>query len=86
MQKRMNQHGLGAILVAGQVCMQAEKLYPGLFKAVSLKNGCLHLEILKKDQLKLTMIQGKLINDLQTYAKAHNLPEINRIRLTFSTE
>ncbi|MEI6478453.1 MAG: hypothetical protein WCO52_05710 [bacterium] len=84
--KNMYRNGLGPILIAGQVCREAERLYPGLYKAVSLKDGCLNLEIQRTDRLKLVMIQGKLIEDLKAYSTAQNLPPIDRIRLTFYSE
>jgi hypothetical protein len=81
--KRFTQRGLGGAIMAGLVCQEANRLYPNLFKAVSLKNGVLHLEISKSEQLNLKLIEGKLLAELNEYAKARNLPVPTRIRLTF---
>lgn len=82
LKKRLNQHGLGGILAATRVCEKARSLYPDLFEPVSLKNGCLHLEIEKKNQLALLMIQGKLLQDLQQFTYQEQLPVVERIKLT----
>lgn len=84
--KRFTQHGLGPALAAGQVCQQAEKLYPELFQAVSLKNGILHLRVRKADQLGLKLIEGTLLADLQAFASERNLPSPRRLRLTFQDD
>ena len=83
---RFRHHGLDKALAAGRVCHQAEQLYPNLFRAVSLANGVLHLEITKRNQLPLKMIEGKLLEDLQAFSTDQKLPTATRIRLTFQEE
>ena len=82
LRKRLNQHGLGELVEAGTICAHAQSLYPGMFEAVSVKNDVLHLKLVKKNQLELLMVQGKLLEDLAAYCKAKNLRPIARIRLT----
>lgn len=81
--KRFNQRGLGAALMAGLVCQEADRLYPTLLHAVSLKNGVLHVEIEKSNQLNLKLIEGKLLAELASFASARHLPVPTRLRLTF---
>ncbi len=85
LKRRLNQHGLTGVVQATRLCEKAEQLYPDLFKPISFKNGCLHVEIIPKNQLPFTMIQGKLIEELNGFAEGEQLPHIRRIRLTFST-
>ena len=80
---RINHHGLGGMVVAGQVCMEAERLMPGLFKAISFSNGILHLEITKANLKKLKLKEGLLIADLNRFADERKLPQVARVRLTY---
>lgn len=81
---RLNQHGLGELVQAGLICREAENLSANIFEAVSVSNGILHVNITKQNQLKLLMVQGKLLKDLKTFCTAKNLQEIKRIRLTIT--
>lgn len=80
-----NRRGLQPSIMAGLVCNEAEKRYPSLFRAISLRRGVLHLEISKKNQLELRLIEGKLLEELGVFAKERNLPLPTRIRLTFTS-
>ena len=82
---RINHHGLGGMVAAGQMCIEAERLMPGLFTAVSYKNSILHLELPKSNLKQMKMQEGRLIDELNQFAAARQLPLIARIRLTFST-
>ena len=82
--RRLNQHGLTGQVQAGQICLQAEHLYPGLFRAVSVRQACLHLELERGQAILFKMIEGKLLQELAEFAKHKNLPEIERVRLTFT--
>jgi hypothetical protein len=82
--RQFNRHGLGKAVAAGLVCQEAERLYPSLFRALSIKNQVLHLEVSKANQLDLKLIEGKLLQELAAFAKAKNIPIPQRIRLTFS--
>lgn len=83
---RLRQRKLDGSLQAGLVCREAERLYPGIFRAVSVSRGVLHLEIKKKNQLSLKMVEGKLLQELQQFAQEKYLPVPTRIRLTFLEE
>ncbi|MBU6389431.1 hypothetical protein KGQ71_02845 [Patescibacteria group bacterium] len=84
LKRRINQHGLTDMVQAGRICAKAEELYPKLFRAVSVrKNGTLHLELDQKDVLEFKMIEGKLVAALNQFAEKEELPQINRVRLTF---
>ena len=84
LKKRFNQHGLTDMLEAVSVCQQAELLYPDLFKAVSVRKGTLHIALQKSKTMPFKMIEGKLLLDLNIFAKAKNLPPVEKVRLTFS--
>lgn len=86
LKKRLNQHGLGPMVEAGIICSHAESLYPGLFRAVSVRDGCFTVEITKANQVSFTLIKGKLQQELNDHAKRHNLKPITRIRLTFEAK
>jgi hypothetical protein len=81
--KRLNQHGLGVLVEAGVLCQKAEELLPGVFKAVSVRNAALHLELTKENLLAFKMVEGQLMHDLNQFASTKKLPGIKRIRLTF---
>ena len=82
LKRRLNHHGLGVLVEAGLICREAERLYPDLFEAISVRNNVLHIKTTKAQQLQFVMIQGKLLKELQTYCKAQNLQEITNLRLT----
>jgi hypothetical protein len=82
---RINHHGLGGMVSAGQVCMEAERLLPGLFRAVSFSNGILHLELSKSNLKALKMQEGRLLDELSRFATERQLPAITRLRLTYLT-
>ena len=81
---RMAQHGLSSIVAAGLLCRQAERLYPNLFVAVSVRQRVLHLEVEDTSLLALTSIQGPLLQQLNSYAKTQQLPQLERVRLTIT--
>lgn len=74
--------GVGGAVAAGLVCHEAEKRYPDLFRAVSLKSGILHLEIFKKNLLQFKLIEGSLLRELQDFSTKRELPVPSRYRLT----
>ena len=86
LKRTINQHGLKPMVEAGQICLEAERLYPSLFRAISTRNQYLHLELKKADCPKFKLIEGKLLEDLNGFAVANNLPQITRIRLTYSED
>jgi hypothetical protein len=86
LKKRFNQHALGDLITAGQVCRQAEILLPDLFTAVSFRRGVLHLRLEMKHSLQFKLVQGKLMIDLNHYCETHHLPKVERFKLTFSQE
>jgi len=86
MKRRLNHHGLTDMVEAGIILQEAERLLPGLFRAVSVKNQVLHLETSKANILELKMQEGKLLHDLNTFAALKKLPPLLRIRLTFSRD
>ncbi|MCC2631770.1 MAG: hypothetical protein K0S20_469 [Patescibacteria group bacterium] len=84
--RRLRQHGLGELVESSLLCAKAEELYPKMFSAVSVKNGVMHIELSKQNQLAFTFIRGKLLGELQTHAKELNIPGIERFRLTIKGE
>lgn len=82
LRRRANQTGMGGMLTAGLLCRQAELLHPGLFRAVSVRKGCLHLEAEAAKTVAVKLVEGRLISELNRYAAEHNLPKVTRIRLT----
>ena len=83
LKRRLAHHGIGEMVEAGILCQEAERLLPDLFRAVSVKDQVLHLEIRKENILALKMQEGRLLQDLNTYANLKKLPNLSRIRLTF---
>ncbi|HSI20325.1 MAG TPA: hypothetical protein VLA04_01260 [Verrucomicrobiae bacterium] len=77
-------HGLSAAVLAGTVCQEAERLYPGMFRASSLVNGTLNIHLPLENQMKFRHIEGKLLQDLKIFTTGKNLPVPTRIRLTIS--
>lgn len=85
--KRLNQHHLMPVITAGKICQQAEKIAfelnkPGLFTAISVKNGTLHLKVHPAKLIELKLIQGKLLEDLNSWLLTQKLPPLRQIRLT----
>ncbi|CAN5193304.1 hypothetical protein BH11PAT4_BH11PAT4_5800 [soil metagenome] len=78
--------GLSPMVAAGMVCLEAEKFAPGLFRAISLKNGVMTLQVDLQKRLNLTLIEGSLLAHLKSYATARNLPSPSRFRLTIPSE
>ena len=79
---RLAQHGLSGIASAGLLCRKAELLHPGLFVAVSVRSGVLHLRVQDVGLLGFKAVEGPLVAELNTYALANHLPPITRVRLT----
>ena len=86
LKRRLNQHGLAGIVEASSICKKAEELRPGLFRAVSVRNDVLHLELSKANLLTFKMSEGQLLQALNAYAKQKGIPPISRLRLTFLEE
>lgn len=80
--RQLRQHGLGKAVVAGMVCQEAERLYPGLFRATALVNGALRVTVTPENQIPFRLIEGKLLEELKAYTTPRQLPIPTRIRLT----
>jgi hypothetical protein len=85
--KRLNQHHLMPVITAGKICQQAELIAlnlkkPGLFQAISVKNGILHLKVHPAKLIELKLIEGKVLEDLNLWLLTEKLPALKRIRLT----
>jgi hypothetical protein len=76
--------GLQASILAGVLCKEAEKLYPDMFHAISLKQGRMHIEIEPSKLVSFKLIEGQLLTSLQAYSKKHGLPAITGFTLTLS--
>ena len=83
---RFNQKGLGAVMDATSVCSKADDLAAGLFRAVSVRNGVLHVCLHRSHSLSFKLIQGKLLQELNVFAASRNLPAIEKVRLTFEED
>lgn len=79
-------HNLTAAVQAGLVCQEAERRYPGLFRAISIVRGSLHIHTTPEQVIPFRLIEGKLLTELATYAKSNHLPIPTKIRLTISSE
>jgi len=84
LKKRFLQHGIAQTMDATSLCQQAESLYPGLFRAVSVRKSVLHVELNRSQAIPFKLVEGKLIEELNRFATTRQLPEIARVRLTFS--
>lgn len=86
--RRLQQHGIKDMIDAAGVCSEAEKILPGLFTAISVRQSrtgevTLHLQLKKENLIALKMQQGTLLTRLNAFAKTRRHPDITRIRLTF---
>jgi hypothetical protein len=79
---QMRRHGLSQALAAGQVCLEAERLYPGMFTAVSLVRGVLKIAVTAQQQAAFRRIEGDLLPALTSFATRSGLPIPTQIRLT----
>jgi len=75
---------MSAMVTATQVCAAAEELYPGKFKAISLRKGSLHIEVSSAQLLPFKLVEGQLLQQLNQFASTHNLQPITKIRLTIN--
>ena len=83
---QLNRRGLAPMVAAGLLCQEAERRYPGQFKAVSLRASTLHVTVSHSQLLAFKLIQGKLLSELQLFTKEHSLPHVARIRLTITDD
>ena len=83
---RLNQKGLGAVLDATSICSKADELAAGLFHAVSVRNGVLHVRLHRTHSLPLKLIEGKLLQELNSFATSRNLQVVHKLRLTFEED
>ena len=81
---RLYQHGLGELALAGALCRQAELLFPNQFKAISLREHVMHIQVSELKLLAFKHIQGKLQNELNLFAVSRQLPSVERFKLTIS--
>ena len=84
LKRRMNQHGLGTMVTAGQFCRQAELIMPDLFEAISFRGGILHLKVHPAKQMAFKMVEGSLFSEINAFAADHQMPAVTKIRLTVS--
>lgn len=82
----MQRQGLHKAIAAGTVCQEAEKLYPGLFKATAVVNDTLRITVAPEKQIDFRLIEGKLLEEIQAFATPRNLPVPTRIRLTIRAD
>lgn len=74
--------GMASAVQAGIVCLEAEKYSPGLFRALTLKNGVMNIEVSLANRMQFTLIEAALLNHLKTFATEKKLPVPTRFRLT----
>ena len=79
---KQKKHKLSTEIIATDICVEAEKLYPDLFHAVSVRNNILHIEIQPEKVLDFKMIEGKLLKGVNEYCTLKEYSQIERIRLT----
>lgn len=84
--RRLNHHGLGWSVIAGQICQEAERLYPQLFQTISVRkseqNITLHVRVPTENLAGFRLVEGGLLRALQTYCGRQSFPPVTRIRLT----
>ena len=86
--KRFKQHGLGGIIQAGQICLQAEKILPGLYQAISVRKNkagkhILFLSISKGNLKQFKLQEGTLFDEINNFCSSRKYPAIDRLQLTF---
>ena len=79
-----SKRGLQTSVVAGALCKQAEMLYPDLFHAVSVKKTIMHIEVTPQNCIAYKLIEGQLLQGLQTWAKRHGFTVVTGFTLTIT--
>ena len=77
-----SKRGIQASLIAGSVCLKAEKDYNGLFHAVSIKNRRMHIEIEQRNLVNFKLVEGKILKEVQAFSEAAGLPRLTGFTLT----
>jgi hypothetical protein len=83
---QLNSRGMAPIIIGTQLCQESERLYPGQFKAVSIRKNILHLHVSHAQLMAFKLIEGKLLQDVNRFATTQKLPLINKIKLTISDD
>jgi hypothetical protein len=86
---RLNHHGLGWSVIAGQICREAERLYPNIFQTISVRqsesNVTLHIQVPNEKLISFRLIEGGLLRALQTFCVQQKYPVVTKIRLTIES-
>lgn len=77
--KNLNRQGIGAQLDAASVCRFADTLYPGLYRAVSVRDGVLKVEVAAAQLGSFRVIEGALLPAVQK-----KYPQVARLRVVRS--
>jgi hypothetical protein len=77
--------GFQASVLAGAICKEAEIRYPGLYRAVSVRKGIMHLEVSPAKIMEFKMIEGTLLKELQTWATKTGFGIVTGFRLTITS-
>lgn len=63
--KSLNRRGITAQLSATEVCRFAERLYPGLYRAVSYRDGTVKLEVPAQSLASFRVVEGAILAALK---------------------
>lgn len=63
--KSLNRRGIGSQLNAVEVCRFAQSLYPGLYRAVSVRDGTLKLEVAAAQLASFRLVEGAVLQAVQ---------------------
>jgi hypothetical protein len=76
--------GLHETIQAGLVCRAADQLHPDWYRAISIKQGLLTLQVIPEHLLDTKLAEGTILHAVQEYCQSQNLPSPSRIRLTIA--
>jgi hypothetical protein len=83
---RFRANNLDSAIAAGRACKEAERLYPGLFRAVSIRGGIMTVAVPPGGRIAVKMIEGALVPTLNAFSKERGLPEVSRLKIVNETE
>ncbi len=72
----LNRRGITAQLNATEVCRFAERLHPGLYRAISYRNGTVKLEVSAQSLASFRVVEGAIFAALR-----ERFPMVERLKV-----
>ncbi len=80
--RHLRRHGLGDAIIAGQVCRTLELASPVPVRAISYKEGVLHISVPPAHYIAFRLASSGLLTELKGLCEEKSLPIVTRFRLT----